>query len=398
MIHNKLVRDKIPEIIAESGRKCKTKTLSEKDYIFELERKLSEEVHEYKLDKNPDELCDVLEVLYTLAEARGMSVSELEAKLSGEGSYRAAVEAARRYLTDSQKALENSTARLEALKGELLSLAQTGMFDAEKAEEYVNKASEWLEKRAVLETKCLENLASLKALNSSADIEALREMAERFDESIEIRDVKTVTQQLSFYTQANDALSVRERELEKQAAVLSNTLPKPSEIQSRILSLSAQLEEMKKKHASLSLAVETLQKASENMRSEAAPKIAAETSELFSKITDGKYRALYADSEMKLTFLERNEAQVRDAGYLSVGTLDAAYISLRIALCEFLYNEHPTLVFDDAFANMDDERLKNTLDFLKVLSEDFQIVILSCHDREKEYLKDTAKIIDFEVQ
>ena len=80
MIHNKLVRDKIPEIIAESGRKCKTKVLSEKDFIFELERKLSEEVHEYKLDKNPDELCDVLEVVYALADARGMSVAELEAK------------------------------------------------------------------------------------------------------------------------------------------------------------------------------------------------------------------------------------------------------------------------------------------------------------------------------
>lgn len=80
MIHNKLVRDKIPEIIKESGKKCKTKVLSEKDYVFELERKLSEEVHEYKLDKNPDELCDVLEVVYALAAARGMSVEELEAK------------------------------------------------------------------------------------------------------------------------------------------------------------------------------------------------------------------------------------------------------------------------------------------------------------------------------
>jgi predicted house-cleaning noncanonical NTP pyrophosphatase (MazG superfamily) len=80
MIHNKLVRDKIPEIIKESGKKCKTKVLSEKDYVFELERKLSEEVHEYKLDKNPDELCDVIEVVYAIAEARGMSVSELEAK------------------------------------------------------------------------------------------------------------------------------------------------------------------------------------------------------------------------------------------------------------------------------------------------------------------------------
>ena len=80
MLHNKLVRDKIPEIIKESGRKCKTKVLSEKDYVFELERKLSEEVHEYKLDKNLDELCDVIEVVYALAAARGMSVEELEAK------------------------------------------------------------------------------------------------------------------------------------------------------------------------------------------------------------------------------------------------------------------------------------------------------------------------------
>lgn len=80
MLHNKLVRDKIPDIIKGSGRKCKTKVLSDKDYVFELERKLSEEVHEYKLDKNPDELCDVLEVVYALAAARGMSLEELEAK------------------------------------------------------------------------------------------------------------------------------------------------------------------------------------------------------------------------------------------------------------------------------------------------------------------------------
>lgn len=80
MLHNKLVRDKIPAIIIEDGRKCKTKILLEKDYIFELERKLSEEVHEYKLDKNPEELCDVMEVVYALAAARGMSIEELEAK------------------------------------------------------------------------------------------------------------------------------------------------------------------------------------------------------------------------------------------------------------------------------------------------------------------------------
>lgn len=336
--------------------------------------------------------------LSELSEKYGCKdADELEGKLSSGDAYRTAAESAKRFLDMAKQALEKSETELEDYITALDTLAQKGGFDKENAEEYILKAAEWIDRCTELKAKCREDLASYNALVSSVNIDELTSLASKLDESIEIRDAKTVNQQLMFYTQANDALTVRERELEKQAAVLSNTLPKPSEIQSRILSLTAQLEEMKDKHASLGLAIEALEKASESMRSEAAPKITAETSELFSKITDGKYRALYADSDMKLSFLEKDEAQVRDAGYLSAGTLDAAYISLRIALCEFLYKEHPTLIFDDAFANMDGERLGNTLDFLVKLSEDFQIVILSCHDREKEYLKDKAKIINFEV-
>lgn len=325
------------------------------------------------------------------------AIDELEDKLSGEGSFKAANETARRYFEDAEESLEKSEKTLGEYYEALATLSQKGGFDAKEAKEYVKKADAWLEKGGELTSKYREDHAGYNALVASVNVDELCELASKLDESIEIRDVKTVNQQLAFYTQANDALIVKERELEKQAAVLSNTLPKPAEIQSRILSLSASLNEMKEKHSSLCLAIETLERASENMRSEAAPKIAAETSSLFSKITGGKYKALYADSEMKLTFLGKDEAQVRDAGYLSTGTLDAAYISLRLALCEFLYKEHPTLVFDDAFANMDSERLANTLDFLVELSEDFQIVILSCHDREKEYLSGRAKIIDFEV-
>ena len=337
-------------------------------------------------------------LLCEMAKEYGFTdVGELENRLSGSDSFMAANQSARRYLDDAEAALEKSRQALDDYRLALSALASKGGFDVEKAEEYVVKAAEWIEKNAELRSRCREEYATYSALVSSVNIDELREMAAKLDQTMEIRDLKTVTQQLSFYTQANDALMLRERELEKQAAVLSNTLPKPAEIQSRILSLTQILEEMKSKHASLTLAIEALEKAGESMRSEAAPKIAAETSRLFSDITDGKYKALYADSGMKLTFLEKDAAEVRDAGYLSAGTLDAAYISLRIALCEFLYKEHPTLIFDDAFSNMDNERLERMLEFLIGLSEDFQIVILSCHDREKEYLKDKAKIINFEV-
>ena len=77
--HNKLVRDKIPEIIEKVGKTPVTHILSEEEYMTELDKKLSEEFAEYRADKNIEELADMLEVMYAIAEARGWSVSKLEA-------------------------------------------------------------------------------------------------------------------------------------------------------------------------------------------------------------------------------------------------------------------------------------------------------------------------------
>jgi len=77
-IYNKLVRDKIPELIESDGRKCVTHILSEKEYIAALETKLDEEVAEYQADKNLEEMADVLEVLRTICIARGYTLEELE--------------------------------------------------------------------------------------------------------------------------------------------------------------------------------------------------------------------------------------------------------------------------------------------------------------------------------
>ena len=77
-IHNKLVRDKIPEIIEKSGKTAVCHILDETEYLAELDRKLSEECAEYQADKSIEELADMLEVMYAITVARGYSVSELE--------------------------------------------------------------------------------------------------------------------------------------------------------------------------------------------------------------------------------------------------------------------------------------------------------------------------------
>lgn len=78
MIYNKLVRDEIPQIIADSGGKAEFRILSQEEYLHHLEAKLDEEVGEYHRDKCAEELADILEVVYALASAIGCSREELE--------------------------------------------------------------------------------------------------------------------------------------------------------------------------------------------------------------------------------------------------------------------------------------------------------------------------------
>ncbi|RAP73187.1 nucleoside triphosphate pyrophosphohydrolase [Paenibacillus montanisoli] len=81
-VYNKLVRDRIPEIIVNSGRVCSSRILDESAYKVELRGKLSEELREY-LEAPDDEsaieeLADLLELLHALAAVHGFSAERLE--------------------------------------------------------------------------------------------------------------------------------------------------------------------------------------------------------------------------------------------------------------------------------------------------------------------------------
>jgi len=78
MQYNKAIRDKIPEIIHKDGHSCNVETLSDEKFLEQLEKKLSEELAEYQKEKNPEELADILEVIYRVAQLRGVSKEELE--------------------------------------------------------------------------------------------------------------------------------------------------------------------------------------------------------------------------------------------------------------------------------------------------------------------------------
>jgi len=78
LTHDKLVRDKIPEIIELSGDVAVIHTADEKEYRLRLRAKLIEEVNEYLESGSPEELADILEVIHSLTALDGVSREQLQ--------------------------------------------------------------------------------------------------------------------------------------------------------------------------------------------------------------------------------------------------------------------------------------------------------------------------------
>lgn len=76
--YDKLVRDKIPEIIEENGEVPIIHTATEEEYGRCLIDKLDEEVAEYRESHEIEELADILEVIHAIREARGVTKEQLE--------------------------------------------------------------------------------------------------------------------------------------------------------------------------------------------------------------------------------------------------------------------------------------------------------------------------------
>ena len=81
-VYNKLVRDRIPQIIEKSGSKFTTRTLDPSEHLTEIKKKLEEEVQEFQETTNAqdalEELADILELIHAALPIHGATYEELE--------------------------------------------------------------------------------------------------------------------------------------------------------------------------------------------------------------------------------------------------------------------------------------------------------------------------------
>jgi uncharacterized protein YhaN len=145
--------------------------------------------------------------------------------------------------------------------------------------------------------------------------------------------------------------------------------------------------EIFKLEEAINIAKKALEVAYIQMKEEVTPKFTNSLSTIIEKVSDGKYKNIKFSDETGLR-VEKDNGEYIDSGILSLGTIDQLYLSLRLSALNEISEEKMPIILDESFVYYDDERLKNILKYLSENYKEYQIIILSCSNREKEIMRE----------
>ena len=144
------------------------------------------------------------------------------------------------------------------------------------------------------------------------------------------------------------------------------------------------------------LAMETVNSASQQIKSDITPRIKDRAGQNLATITGGKYSELYVDENMSLSILA--DGATRHIDSLSRGSLDAAYFSVRLALLETLLGDkNPPLYMDECLSQLDDGRAENMLRAIFTHAESAQCVLFTCQNRDVELARAIGDVNVIEI-
>lgn len=147
----------------------------------------------------------------------------------------------------------------------------------------------------------------------------------------------------------------------------------------------ARLQIMSERYAILSMASQLIRKARDRYEEERQPGVLKKASEYFAYLTDNRYVQIRAPlGEPRLSAIT-SAGEAVDTGFLSRGTAEQLYLSMRFALADEYRNKAVLpLILDDIFVNFDPVRTRRCLGLLKILRKDRQILLFTCHSHIRD--------------
>ena len=133
------------------------------------------------------------------------------------------------------------------------------------------------------------------------------------------------------------------------------------------------------------IALEAIREASTSVHREFAPALNRKINEITSRITAGRYTDLQVTRELEILATAPETGRRVEAEVLSGGTVDQLYFALRIAASDLVSGGSKLPLFlDDSFVQYDRRRLENVMGYLLEEAKERQIILFTCHGRERE--------------
>ncbi len=133
------------------------------------------------------------------------------------------------------------------------------------------------------------------------------------------------------------------------------------------------------------IANEVLTESFSSMRQSFGSLLEAKTEKIFKGLCDDAYSSLDISKDFDIKVSREDVFGAKEWQFLSSGTTDQAYLSLRLALIELISDTKDALpiIMDDSLAQYDDKRVKAAIKYLKEYSKEHQLILFTCHDSLK---------------
>ena len=223
---------------------------------------------------------------------------------------------------------------------------------------------------------------------AAAALEDAREhQCETHERLLQSLDFESGTGEAAALYQRKCALeSVRTRLRTQQAQLTGAALAigDPMELKSEHAQLLEQRDALERQYAAIALAIETLGRADSELQSRFSPQLAQKAADYMDYLTDGRYDELVLARDLSAKARSADDPTPRDTAYLSAGTADLLYLSVRLALCELTCpaDDPCPLVLDDTLVNFDDARAKRAMALFHEIAQHRQVILFTCHERD----------------
>ena len=259
----------------------------------------------------------------------------------------------------------------------------------ESIEEYLKKYFEQVEEPY---SKLTQDMKTKKSEFNrlSLSLEQSKMDKEEFERQNDVLEFKDISKEILDFNKQELEDKIKRAELEinslndekisnkNQIEILETSLDELEEAETELAELKQKLEEDEAKFEILKKTSKLLKQAKESFSSHYLNRMEKGFEKYINLINNDK---IEADIDVNLNVKLDQNGGKRDISYFSTGYQDLIYLCIRFSLIDALFEEeNPFVILDDPFVNLDEQKIKNSLDLINKISNKYQIIYFVCHE------------------